>query len=188
MPQPDPVVVPTPAPPLEVFNPVFKQPPAPFPGTVMPAPGGAPGAPGGPPPSQPTPPGGPPPPTTPTPPTVPAPGSPGNPRGNDPGGGGGGGGFWPPAPDFWPPAPDYSPGGPRGDPHIATLDGLTYDFQTVGEFEVAAADEYGLEIQARFVPLGPRVSLVRAVAFTLSGHEIEIGQGRPIVPDRNHAR
>jgi len=63
-----------------------------------------------------------------------------------------------------------------GEPHIVTLDGLHYDMQSVGEFQAARADEYGLNLQVRFVPAGTSssVSMAKAVAFELDGHPVEI--------------
>ena len=72
----------------------------------------------------------------------------------------------------------------EGDPHIRTVDGVSYDFQSAGEF-VLLRDE-GLELQARQTavttagPLGPNahtglsscVSVNTAVALRVAGHRI----------------
>jgi hypothetical protein len=72
----------------------------------------------------------------------------------------------------------------RGDPHIKTVDGVNYDFQSAGEFVLLRGQ--GLEIQARQTavetdsPLGPNphtgltscVSLNSAVAVRVGAHRI----------------
>lgn len=72
----------------------------------------------------------------------------------------------------------------RGDPHIVTIDGLAYDFQSAGEFVLLRGQN--LEIQARQTaigtdgPLGPNahtglsscVSLNTAAAVRVNGHRI----------------
>jgi subtilisin family serine protease len=40
-----------------------------------------------------------------------------------------------------------------GEPHLTTVDGVHYDFQSVGEF-VSVRDGHGLEIQTRQTPIG----------------------------------
>jgi uncharacterized protein YdeI (BOF family) len=62
----------------------------------------------------------------------------------------------------------------KGEPHLTTLDGLGYDFQAVGEFQLAESDELGLDIQARMVPRRLNVSVVDRVAFILNGYRVEI--------------
>jgi hypothetical protein len=77
-------------------------------------------------------------------------------------------------------------GGPntRGDPHILTIDGLSYDFQSAGEFVLLRG--HGLEVQARQTavgtagPLDPNphtglsscVSVNTAAAVRVGGHRI----------------
>ncbi|MEP6913912.1 MAG: hypothetical protein ABI923_14215, partial [bacterium] len=72
----------------------------------------------------------------------------------------------------------------RGDPHIVTIDGVPYDFQSAGEFVLLRGQ--GLEIQARQTaigtdgPLGPNghtgltscVSVNSAAAFRVGNHRI----------------
>jgi uncharacterized protein YdeI (BOF family) len=109
----------------------------------------------------PGPPGGPPVPIP-----TPAPGPPGP----EPGPGGGGGEI------EWPPPPTYPPGGLYGEPHLPTFDGFSYNMQSVGEFDFAAADDYGIDVQARFEPFpgSQDFSVASAGAFTLDGHVIEL--------------
>jgi uncharacterized protein YdeI (BOF family) len=66
-----------------------------------------------------------------------------------------------------------STGRASGDPHLATLDGLGYDFQAAGEFVLAEAHEFGLEVQARLTPLAS-ASIVDRVAFNLNGYTVEV--------------
>ena len=72
----------------------------------------------------------------------------------------------------------------RGDPHIETIDGVSYDFQSAGEFVLLHGE--GLEIQARQTPVGTDgplppnehtglsscVSLNTAAAVRAGGHRI----------------
>ena len=72
----------------------------------------------------------------------------------------------------------------EGDPHLRTIDGLNYDFQSAGEFVLLRGEN--LEIQTRQIPidtgtpLGPNehtglsscVSLNGAVAVRIDGHRI----------------
>jgi hypothetical protein len=81
-----------------------------------------------------------------------------------------------PSPWWWP----FS--GLWGEPHIVTLDGSKFNMQTVGEFELAVADSYGLNVQARFSAATPSVSVVTAVAFGLAGHVVEFGYDPAAVP------
>jgi YD repeat-containing protein len=63
-----------------------------------------------------------------------------------------------------------------GDPHLRTFDGLSYDFQAVGEFMLVRSDAGDLEVQARHGPKGSLglVSLTTAVAVDLAGDRITI--------------
>lgn len=63
-----------------------------------------------------------------------------------------------------------------GDPHLTTLDGLTYDFQSVGEFDLLRSETAGLDVQARFVPAGgsTTVSVASDYAFDLNGYQVQI--------------
>ncbi len=81
----------------------------------------------------------------------------------------------------------------EGDPHIKTVDGTSYDFQSAGEF-VLLRDE-GMELQARQTPvttagpLGPNphtglsscVSVNTAVALRVGGHRVTY---QPRIPPR----
>lgn len=71
-------------------------------------------------------------------------------------------------------------GGSTGDPHLTTLDGLSYDFQASGEFWLLRTTRgEALWVQARQVPVGVErclgaVSVNAAVAALVSGHRIEV--------------
>lgn len=75
--------------------------------------------------------------------------------------------------DDCPPPP---PGGVLGDPHLTTLDGMAYDVQSVGEFELLNAPDLGLQVQARFAPLwgSSSVSVYDRIAMTLNGFRVEM--------------
>jgi hypothetical protein len=94
---------------------------------------------------------------------------------------------------------DSVTGGPaanEGDPHLVTVDGTPYDFQSAGEF-VALRDSDGLEIQTRQTPvsttstLGPNghtglttcVSLNTAVAARVGTHRVSYQPNLNGVPD-----
>lgn len=64
-------------------------------------------------------------------------------------------------------------GADDGDPHIRTVNGLTYDFQVPGEF-VALRDANGTEIQTRQTPVAtaPWVSVNTAVAARVGAHRV----------------
>ena len=63
-----------------------------------------------------------------------------------------------------------------GDPHLTTLDGLAYDLQSVGEFDLVRSDAAGLDVQARLVPAGgsTTVSVPSAYAFDLNGYKVQV--------------
>jgi len=83
-----------------------------------------------------------------------------------------------------------------GDPHITTVDGIHYDFQSAGEF-VALRDGNGLQIQTRQTPIattfnpGPNpytglatcVSLNTAVAVRVGTHRVTYQPNISGVPD-----
>ncbi|MGE0642588.1 MAG: Ig-like domain-containing protein [Nitrospira sp.] len=60
-----------------------------------------------------------------------------------------------------------------GDPHITTVNGLHYDFQTGGEF-VALRDINGMEVQTRQTPVrtAPWVSVNTAIAARVGKHRV----------------
>jgi len=70
-----------------------------------------------------------------------------------------------------PPLPPIGPTGwMAGDPHLATLDGVGYDFQAVGEYVLMrGVSDPSFEVQARFVPIGNDVSVTSAIATNLGG-------------------
>ncbi|NEA60455.1 hypothetical protein G3I60_41415 [Streptomyces sp. SID13666] len=65
-----------------------------------------------------------------------------------------------------------------GDPHMTTLDGLAYDLQDAGEFEVVHVPSLDLDVQARFLPLGGSrtFTVVDSVAFSINGSFVELHQ------------
>jgi len=58
---------------------------------------------------------------------------------------------------------------------MVTFDGLHYDLQAAGEFETATAEAFGMYLQARLVPQGNSTSYLKAIAFDLQGHAVELG-------------
>lgn len=70
-----------------------------------------------------------------------------------------------------------------GDPHIKTVNGLYYDFQTGGEF--VALRGPGMEIQTRQrpVPSAPWVSVNTAVATRVNNHRVTWQPGTGVSPD-----
>lgn len=62
-----------------------------------------------------------------------------------------------------------------GDVHIRTIDGLTYDFQQVGDFVLAQTPSREVVVQARqeWHPNNPRVSLNTAAAMNVGGDKLE---------------
>jgi hypothetical protein len=91
---------------------------------------------------------------------------------------------------------DPGDGSTNADPHITTLDGIHYDFQSAGEF-VILRDGSGLEIQTRQTPvctsytpganpytgLGTCVSLNTAVAVRVGNHRVSFQPNLSGVPD-----
>lgn len=57
-----------------------------------------------------------------------------------------------------------------GDPHLASLDGLSYDLQSVGEFHLAKAGD--LDVQARFVPYS-EISILDTVAVRTGNDTVQ---------------
>ncbi len=64
--------------------------------------------------------------------------------------------------------------GVSGDPHLRTLDGLSYDIQSAGEFHLLTVPEYEIDVQARFEPWGSGTSVMRAIAVELGENRVEI--------------
>jgi von Willebrand factor type D domain len=142
---------------------------SPFPSTYWPTPGPV-QPPIQVPPPQPTPPGGPPdPPIRVEPPPVPPPPPP------------------PPPPPDWTCHSIFNPVCQwqdwrnktwfYGHPHVVTIDGLHYDFNPVGEFLLADADDFDAEVQARLVPRSNNASVLSTIALNIDGHDIELGTG-----------
>ena len=71
------------------------------------------------------------------------------------------------------------PGGGWGDPHLTSLDGLSFDVQSAGEFDLMHAEAIDLTLQARFQPwnVNRDASVMTDIAFTLNGFMVEMGQG-----------
>ncbi|WP_203994873.1 VWD domain-containing protein, partial [Sphaerisporangium rufum] len=63
-----------------------------------------------------------------------------------------------------------------GEPHLITLDRLSYDMQSVGEFVLAESDSHDLKIQARFTAVRDNVSILDRVAMSVDDHVVEIGE------------
>lgn len=65
-------------------------------------------------------------------------------------------------------------GASMGDPHLITIDGLSYEFQGAGEFVLARSDS--VEIQVRYEPIeaNASVSVHTAVAAGVDGHRVVI--------------
>jgi VCBS repeat-containing protein len=74
-----------------------------------------------------------------------------------------------------------------GDPHLVTFDGVSYDFQAVGEFIFAESKTDNWEIQVRQQPWrnNNAVSVNTAVATLVDGTDVElyVGQAQPLAVD-----
>ncbi|MCA4135728.1 VWD domain-containing protein, partial [Arthrobacter sp. M4] len=69
-----------------------------------------------------------------------------------------------------------------GDPHIMTIDGLKYDLQAVGEFDMVSSEQWDFRVQARFSPaMWGTFSRLSVVAFSLDGHPVQLGDGGVMV-------
>jgi|GEM_PF-2568031 len=90
---------------------------------------------------------------------------------------------------------DGQPAANEGDPHMTTVDGVHYDFQSAGEFTVLR-DGSGMEIQTRQTPVATAspvtnahtgltncVSLNSAVAARVNGHRVSYEPNTSGVPD-----
>lgn len=62
-----------------------------------------------------------------------------------------------------------------GDPHIISLDGLNYDLQAVGEFELVSVPAAEVRIQARFTRATDNLSVVNSLAMEVAQNSIELG-------------
>jgi hypothetical protein len=69
-----------------------------------------------------------------------------------------------------------------GDPHIATLDGRSYDLQAVGEFHLIEAPDYGVDVQARFKPFpgSTQVSGLAEVSFKVGADTVQIASASDV--------
>ncbi|CAB9513248.1 Sushi domain-containing protein 2 [Seminavis robusta] len=76
-------------------------------------------------------------------------------------------------------------GSASGDPHIRTLDRLTYDCQGEGEFHLLKSMTSGFEVQARFTRFTPdsRPTKTAAVAWNTGDGEPKMQVNAPDVPD-----
>jgi RHS repeat-associated protein len=72
-----------------------------------------------------------------------------------------------PLPDQPPLNPNPNKGGTYNDPHLKTLDGLGYDFQTVGEFTLIKSTTDDFEIQTRQQPWGSSTSASANTAISI---------------------
>jgi RHS repeat-associated protein len=66
-----------------------------------------------------------------------------------------------------PTPPNPNKGGSYNDPHLKTLDGLGYDFQTVGEFTLVKSTTDDFEIQTRQQPWGSSTSASANTAISI---------------------
>ncbi|ARV59035.1 hypothetical protein BZZ01_10645 [Nostocales cyanobacterium HT-58-2] len=59
-----------------------------------------------------------------------------------------------------------------GDPHLITFDGLSYSFQTVGEFILVKSNDGKFEVQVRQAPVNSSLSLNSAIAIKLGNDRV----------------
>jgi hypothetical protein len=88
-------------------------------------------------------------------------------------------------------------GGGWGDPHITTVDGVHYDFQSAGEFTALKEDEFEIQTRQKPVPtatvpgptdytgLGVCVSIYSAVAARIGSNRISLQPNLSGEPDPN---
>lgn len=88
-----------------------------------------------------------------------------------------------PAPPVPAPVPAPVPVNAYGDPHLATLDGLSYDLQAAGEFDLAVSKAWDMDVQARFTPASSNVSVLSAIALRLQGHSLEMRSDGSLLQD-----
>lgn len=60
-----------------------------------------------------------------------------------------------------------------GDPHLATVDGLKYDLQAVGEFHLLEIPSMNVDVQSRFVELNNKVSETSRIVTEIDDSQIE---------------
>jgi len=60
-----------------------------------------------------------------------------------------------------------------GDPHLATLDGVAYDLQSVGEFHVLEIPDSEIDVQTRFTAAPFNVSMLTWIATAVGDHVVE---------------
>ncbi|GAW34784.1 bifunctional hemolysin/adenylate cyclase precursor [Roseovarius sp. A-2] len=65
-------------------------------------------------------------------------------------------------------------GSASGGAHLATLDGVGYDFRAAGEFVLLRGTDSAFEVQARLVPVAEQTSVFSAVAANLGGTAVMI--------------
>lgn len=70
-----------------------------------------------------------------------------------------------------------------GDPHIRTVNGLYYDFQTGGEFVALRSDSMEMQTRQRPVDGLPWVSVNTAVATRVGSHRVTWQPGTGVAPD-----
>ncbi len=83
------------------------------------------------------------------------------------------------------------PGGGQGtaigDPHLATFDGLSYDLQAVGEFELVQSEQLGVDVQMRTVPRSDAASTIGALAMNVNDYGVEIAADGGLLIDGEEA-
>lgn len=72
-----------------------------------------------------------------------------------------------------------------GDPHVRSLDGLSYDMQGAGEYVLVRSDDGALEIQARLAPGGEGTgfSLTKVVAARLGDAVLTVSAAQGSLPE-----
>jgi hypothetical protein len=74
-----------------------------------------------------------------------------------------------------------------GDPHLVTLDRLSYDLQSIGEFHLLQADSLRWDVQGRFVPWqgSTSVSVLESIAVQVGGQQVEVQPSGTVLVDGN---
>src|SRR6185312_10525368 len=52
--------------------------------------------------------------------------------------------------------------------------GLSYDLQSIGEFQLVASDSLGLDVQIRTVKSGESAAVIRRVAANVNDYDVEV--------------